>query len=127
MLPNDSNDKLIAHDRAESKGDAMTRPSDRQNPRSWVVAVQHGGKPALVPSPWQPGYTNAHKATELEAVTYAWDKARAELEKHQELLHHLSNMIDEEQQADEAMDASLERPDFDGDMDAELLWSRGDI
>lgn len=38
--------------------------------RSWTVVLRQG-KPVLLPTKWQPGYTPAHKETKYEALTYA--------------------------------------------------------
>lgn len=72
----------------------MTRPSDRQNPKSWVVEIK-GAKPVLEESRWLPGYTEAHKETELQAISHAIKVNEAAFENLRNQRHYLQMMWDD--------------------------------
>lgn len=97
----------------------MTRPSDRQHPKSWVVEFKNA-KPVLEESRWLPGYTQAHKETELQAIAHAIEVNEAAFENLRNQRHQLQMLWD---------DKHIEvtgQPDFGGDYEAELAWSRGE-
>lgn len=62
--------------------------------RSWTV-VNRRGRPVLLPTKWQPGYTPAHKATEKEALLYAVIKLQDQITSIQLELSMIALLADE--------------------------------
>lgn len=73
----------------------MTRPTDEIKTIKSFIVVEKAGEYSVKGTHFVPGYTKAHKATELEATQAAFDQVVANMRLESKALHKLSSLIQE--------------------------------